>query len=149
MDFTPHVTVAAVAERDGRFLLVEERVNGEVVINQPAGHWEDGETLVDACAREAREETAWEFMPEALIGVYRHIPLDSGETYMRFAFCGRLVGECSDQSLDEGIVRVAWMLRNEVATLDPQQRRSPLVLQCIDDYLAGIRHPLSLLNQFC
>ncbi len=146
MNFQPHVTVAAVAQRDDQFLLVEERVDGLVVFNQPAGHLEDGESLIEACARETREEAGWEFAPEALIGIYRYVPPDSGETYLRFAFCGQLVREYPDAALDDDIIRAVWMRRDEVAALSAQQQRSPLVRQCIDDYLAGLRHPLSLLH---
>ena len=146
MNFRPHITVAAVAQHEKRFLLVEERVEGIIVLNQPAGHLEDGESLMEACARETYEEAGWEFAPEALIGVYRYVPPESGETYLRFAFSGKLAREDPDAMLDDGIIRTVWMRRDEIAALKPQQRRSPLVLQCVDDYLAGIRHPLSLLN---
>lgn len=146
MDWTPHLTVAAIAERDGRFLLVEEQVNGETVINQPAGHLDPDESLVQGCAREALEETAWEFMPEALVGIYQYQVPDSSHMYLRFGFCGRLIREYPDRELDDTILRTVWMTRDEIATLEENRRRSPMVLQCVDDYLAGARHPLSLIS---
>lgn len=146
MDWTPHLTVAAVAEREGRFLLVEERVNGETVINQPAGHLDANETLMQGCAREMLEEAAWDFNPEALVGVYQYLPPDSPHMYLRFAFCGRLIQEYPDRELDDTIIRTVWMTRDEIAALAEHRRRSPMVLQCVDDYLAGIRHPLSLIS---
>lgn len=143
--WTQHLTVAAVAERGGRFLLVEERARGAAVINQPAGHVEGGETLPAACAREVLEETAWEFAPEALLGVYRHRPENQPHIYLRFAFCGRLTRQ-RDRPLDDAILRVLWLGRDELAALDRARLRSPMVLDCIDDYRAGVRHPLSLLR---
>lgn len=146
MVWTPHLTVAAIAERDGKFLLVEERAGDAQVINQPAGHLDAGETLAQGCAREVREETAWEFRPEALIGIYQFQPPDSPHMYLRFAFCGQLLREHAGRTLDAPIIRTLWMTRSEVAALEPARRRSPMVLQGIDDYLAGVRHPLSLLH---
>ena len=140
-----HLTVAAVVERGGRFLLVEERVRDAAVINQPAGHVENGETLVAACAREVLEETAWEFVPEALLGVYQHRPAGRAHSYLRFAFCGRLEREL-DRPLDGAILRALWLGRDELAALGAARLRSPMVLACVDDYCAGIRHPLSLLR---
>ena len=143
--WTQHLTVAAVVERDGRFLLVEERAHGAAVINQPAGHVEGDEMLPAACAREVLEETAWEFAPEALLGVYQYRPENQAHSYLRFAFCGRLTRE-HDRPLDDAILRVLWLGRDELAALDRARLRSPMVLACIDDYCAGIRHPLSLLR---
>ncbi len=145
MVWKPDVTVAAVAERDGRFLLVEERASGRVVVNQPAGHLEDGETFLDAVARETLEETAWVFRPQAIVGVYVWRPQPAGRTFLRIAFCGDLVAHDPTRTLDRGIVRTRWLDRAQI--LAPQVRlRSPLVLQCVDDYLAGNRHPLDLIR---
>ena len=140
-----HLTVAAVVERGGRFLLVEERVRGAAVINQPAGHVEAGEALLAACAREVLEETAWEFAPEALLGVYHYRPAAQADSYLRFAFCGRLARRL-DRPLDRAILRTLWLGRDELAALDPARLRSPMVRDCVDDYCAGVRHPLSLLR---
>ena len=146
MEWTPHLTVAAIAEQDGRFLLVEEEVGGETVVNQPAGHLDGDESLVQGCAREILEEVAWEFKPEALVGIYQYPLPDSPHVYLRFAFCGRLVREHPDRELDDAIIRTLWMTRDEIAALGENRRRSPMVLQCVDDYLAGARHPLSLIS---
>lgn len=142
----PSVTVAAIIERDQQFLLVEEETSDGIRFNQPAGHLDPGESLVEAVAREALEETAHEFTPESLVGVYmsRYKSNRTNEdvTYLRFTFAGTL-GVAHDRPLDEGILRTVWMSRDElVACRD--KHRSPLVLQCVDDYLAGRRYPLSL-----
>jgi ADP-ribose pyrophosphatase YjhB (NUDIX family) len=141
----PNVTVAALIERDGRFLLVEEETDDGLRFNQPAGHLDQGESLVNACAREALEETAWSFRPTALVGVYQW-PRPQGDiTYLRFAFCGRLGAHDPTRTLDDGIVRTVWMTPEEVRA-SVTRHRSPLVLQCIEDYLAGVRYPLSVIH---
>jgi 8-oxo-dGTP pyrophosphatase MutT (NUDIX family) len=145
MVWKPDVTVAAVAERDGRFLLVEERASGRVVLNQPAGHLEDGETFLDAVVRETLEETAWDFRPRAIVGVYVWRPEHLSRTFLRIAFCGELLAHHPARNLDHGILQTRWLTRDDI--LEPRTRlRSPLVLQCVDDYLAGTRHPLSLIS---
>ncbi|MEW7982957.1 MAG: NUDIX hydrolase [gamma proteobacterium symbiont of Phacoides pectinatus] len=147
MTWFPHTTVAAVVERDGRFLMVEERdQRGAIVFNQPAGHLKEHETLLQAIAREVREETAWGFLASTLIGVYQwQVPPD-GATYQRFCFAGACHDHRPDQPLDEGIPAARWMSRAELAGRSAQLR-SPIVLACIDDYLAGHRYPLDLLKQ--
>ena len=135
----PEITVAAVTETDGRFLVVEERIEHRLVINQPAGHVEPGETLLEAVIREVREETAWRFTASELLGVYLWRHPGTGRTTKRFAFTGA-VSDHSDQKLDHGIVGTHWMTRAE---LERRVLRSPLVLRCIDDYLAGRRQPLA------
>ncbi len=145
MVWKPDVTVAAVAERDGRFLVVEERAGGRVVINQPAGHLEDGESFVEAVVRETLEETAWSFAPQAIVGVYVWRPGPPGRTFLRVAFCGELLSHEADRPLDRGILRTRWLTRDELG-LPRTRTRSPLVLQCVDDYLAGARHPLTLIS---
>jgi 8-oxo-dGTP pyrophosphatase MutT (NUDIX family) len=143
----PHVTVAAVVERGGRFLLVEERVDGAVRINQPAGHLEFGETLAQAVARETLEETRHDFTPHALIGAYLLPtgPDASSITYLRMAFTGTLGAEHSERPLEDGIERILWLTREEIAARGALMR-SPLVLRCVDDYLAGRRAGLDLLH---
>ncbi len=144
----PSVTVAAVIERAGLFLLVEEETSEGVRLNQPAGHLDPHESLEQAVVRETLEETAHEFTPSALVGMYmsRYQSLRSGldVTYLRFTFCGE-VGQLHDRPLDHGIIRTLWMSRSEMAAC-PERHRSPLVLQCVDDYLAGKRTPLALLH---
>jgi NADH pyrophosphatase NudC (nudix superfamily) len=137
----PEVTVAAITESDGRFLVVEERINQRLVFNQPAGHVEHGESLLTAVIREVREETAWRFEPASLVGVYLWRSPESGVTTMRFAFCGSVDDHQAAQPLDHGIIGTHWLSR---ADLQQRERRlrSPLVLRCIEDYLGGKRKPL-------
>ncbi len=142
----PSVTVAAIIERDGRFLLVEEETSHGLKLNNPAGHLDPGESPAEGCAREALEETTWHFRATALVGVYmsRFIKKSSGEdiTYLRFAFCGELGAQDPTRELDEGIVRTLWMTADEIRA-NAERLRSPLVLRCVEDYLAGKRYPLS------
>lgn len=140
-----HVTVAAVSERNGRFLIVEETIEGHMRLNQPAGHLEVGESLHQAVIRETLEETACTFIPEALVGVYLWKKPDLDLTYLRVAFCGAMSEPNINQQLDAGIERAIWLQRNELLQRESEWR-SPLVLRCIDDYLAGQRYPLSLLT---
>lgn len=143
----PSVTVAAIIERDGKFLLVEEETSDGIRFNQPAGHLDPNESLIEAVARETLEEAAHEFVPTALIGMYmsRYISSRTGleVTYLRFAFSGNLGSEV-DRPLDHGILRTVWMTREEMLACE-EKHRSPLVLRCVDDYLAGKRAPLSLI----
>jgi 8-oxo-dGTP pyrophosphatase MutT (NUDIX family) len=145
MVWKPDVTVAAVVERDGRFLLVEERASGRVVINQPAGHLESGETFAAAVSRETLEETGWTFVPSAVIGVYVWQPAHLTRTFLRVAFSGTLEAHDPQRPLDHGILRTRWLDREQLLALQPRLR-SPLVMQCVDDYLAGTRYPLALLS---
>jgi len=142
----PHVTVAAIAERDGAYLLVEELNSlGEKVINQPAGHLEEGESLVEACIRETMEETGWMFKPEALVGIYRWISPRDGETFLRYTFSGQLGEQISPEPLDGAILRTRWLSLEQLEN-SSHQLRCVLVTRCIDDYLNGARYPLTLLN---
>jgi 8-oxo-dGTP pyrophosphatase MutT (NUDIX family) len=141
MPLNPEVTVAAVVVRDGRFLLVEERIQGRLVLNQPAGHLEDRETLVEAAVRETREETAWRFHPGALVGTYLWRNPSNGRSFLRFAFCGEVDDHQPQQPLDKGIVRTLWLSRDELQA-QPARLRSPLVMRCIEDFLQGRRQPL-------
>lgn len=138
------LTVAAVAERDGRFLLVQERAARRIVLNQPAGHLEAGESLVDAVIRETREETGRDFTPESVTGLYLWRG-PGGRTVLRIAFAGRVGEQDEGAVLDRPIIRTVWLDR-EQAIARSAEMRSPLVLHCIDDYLRGVRHPLALLN---
>ena len=147
MIWKPNVTVAAVVERDGRFLLVEEQTERGLLFNQPAGHLEADESIVAAAARETLEETAWEFSPRHLVGVYRWRPSGSDVTYLRFAFSGVLGTHHADRALDEGIVRTVWLSPDEIRN-GRDRHRSPLVVRCMEDYLAGIRAPLDLLVDY-
>lgn len=137
----PEVTVAAVVEREGRFLVVEERINGRLVLNQPAGHVEDRETLLEAVIRETREEAAWQFTPAHLLGVYLWRNARTGRSTLRIAFSGAVSDHDPHAPLDRGIVGTHWMARDEL-DLAHARLRSPLVLRCIDDHLAGRRLPL-------
>ena len=145
--WNPSVTVAAVMERGGRFCLVEEEVDGQLVYNQPAGHWERDETLADACAREALEETAHRFRPTHLLGVYRWHYAPKDVTFLRFAFIGDVLGEERGRALDKEIRRALWLTLDEIRALAPRHR-SPLVLACIEDCLAGRRFPLDVLQHY-
>ncbi len=144
----PGVTVAAVVEKDGRFLMVEEETNDGLKLNQPAGHLDPGETPAQGCAREALEESAYEFEPTALLGMYlaRSRKNSTGEdrTYLRLAFRGELGVHHPHRALDKGIVRALWMTPDEIrASVD--RHRSPLVLRCVEDYLSGVSYPLSVI----
>ncbi len=145
MIWSPHVTVAAVVQQSGRFLLVEETVDNGIALNQPAGHLEENETLLQAVVRETLEETAWHFRPEALLGVYRWLSPRNQVTYLRFAFTGTLLRHEPERPLDHGILRTLW-LTHEAIRQSVASHRSPQVLRCVDDYLSGVRYPLSSLR---
>jgi 8-oxo-dGTP pyrophosphatase MutT (NUDIX family) len=142
----PDLTVAAVVERDGRFLLVEERVSNRMVFNQPAGHVEKGEQFVEAVVRETLEETAWAFHPEALVGIYFWEQPEQSKCFLRAAFCGRVSSHDPTRRLDRGIERALWMSREQIVARSARLR-SPMVLGCIDDYLDGARYPLDVIKR--
>lgn len=144
MSWRPDLTVAAVAQRDGRFLVVEEEIRGERVFNQPAGHVEDGESIIDAVVREAFEETAWRFTPTGLLGIYLWRNDDDGRSTLRVAIHGEVDRHDPASALDVGIVRAHWLTREELAARHASLR-SPLVMRCVDDCLAGMRHDLAAL----
>ncbi len=143
----PSVTVAAIIEQSGQFLLVEEHTPEGIKLNNPAGHLDPGESLAEACAREALEETTHLFRPTALLGIYqsRFQRPTTGEdiSYLRFAFCGELGAQQVGRSLDQGIIRTVWLSPDEIRA-SHAQHRSPMVLRCLEDYLAGHRFPLSM-----
>ena len=147
MIWKPNTTVAAIIEQDGRFLMVEENTNEGVRINQPAGHLEDGESLFDGVVREAFEETAYEFTPTALLGIYHWQRPSKDISYLRFAFIGKLGKHHADQKLDDGIIRAVWMTHEELKA-SQAIHRSPQVLKCVEDYLAGQQFPLSVITHF-
>ena len=141
----PRVTVAAIIERDQRFLMIEENASGRLVLNQPAGHVEAGETLEAAVARETLEESAWHFRPTALVGIYLWNNPLNGRTFLRAAYTGIPLGHEPGVALDDGIVRSLWMTRDEIEAA-AGRLRSPLVLGCVEDYLAGRRYPLHVVS---
>ncbi len=147
MIWKPNVTVAAVVERDGKFLLVEEETEAGLAFNQPAGHLECGESLIDAVIREALEETAYHFKPTHLVGIYNWRQAERDITYLRFAFGGELRGFEAGRPLDAGIVAARWLTLDEIRQSRPRHR-SPLVLRCIEDSLAGKRAPLELITHY-
>ncbi len=141
----PNVTVAAVVERNGAFFLVEEQTEDGIRYNQPAGHLEAGESLIEAVIRETLEESACDFRPEALLGIYQYRQASSDVAYLRFAFTGTLSEPHPGRALDTGILRALWMPAEEIRACR-DRHRSPLLMQCIDDYIGGRRHPLQLLH---
>ncbi len=147
MIWKPNVTVAAVIERDGQFLLVEEETPQGVRFNQPAGHLEAGESLLAAVTREVLEESAYSFTPQHLLGIYCWHSPESDTTYLRFAFAGAITGHNPDRLLDSGILQAVWLTPAEIRAIQARHR-SPLVLRCIEDYLAGKRYPLDLVVHY-
>ena len=150
----PSATVAAVIEHHGKFLLVEEHTPEGLRLNNPAGHLDPGESPQDACARETLEETAYAFTPTALVGIYLSRferapsaarPKGEDITYLRFAFCGQLGALQAGRRLDYGIVRTLWLTADEIRASHALHRR-PLLVQCMEDYLAGKRYPLELVT---
>jgi len=144
MPAQPIISVATVVERDGVFLFVEETVKSRLVINQPAGRLEAGESLVNAAVREALEETGWHVEPLGLVGIYRWTSEREDKAYVRVCFFGRALQHDAQRPLDRGIERVVWL--DHAALLQrTHDLRTPLVMRCVDDYLAGRRFPLDLL----
>ena len=141
----PNATVAAIVEQDGLFLLVEEETSRGNRFNQPAGHLEDGETIVHAVIRETLEETAYEFIPEALLGIYHWRHEHNETTYLRFAFIGSVGNHYPEQVLDDGIIRAVWMSIDEIREKQALMR-SDQVLTCFEDYLAGKQYPLAAIT---
>lgn len=140
------ITVAALIEQNDRYLLVEEKAGGRVVINQPAGHLEPDETLIEAVVRETFEETGYRFEPDAVLGLYHWYSEADDLTFLRAAFCGDARAPQSTPMLDEGIIATHWLTREEILARE-QSLRSPMVLRCIDDYRSGTRYSLSCLAE--
>lgn len=149
MIWKPNVTVAAVVEHDGKYLLVEEEpeAGAGLFLNQPAGHLDPGESIIQGAIRETLEETAYTFVPEYLVGIYQWHSHRIDTTYIRFAFGGHVTHHDLDRVLDTGILQASWYSLDEVNQMI-QQHRSPLVMQCIRDHLAGKRYPLELLTHY-
>ncbi|MBU2955474.1 NUDIX hydrolase [Marinobacter sp. F3R08] len=143
MTWTPHATVAVIVEDDaGRYLMVEEISGGRVVFNQPAGHVEENEAILEAVRREALEETGWEIEPVHFLGIYTYKSPANGVTYYRFCYAARAHSRVTD-TLDEGIISAHWLTFDEIRGLGAKLR-SPLVLQCIEDYRNGRKYPLEV-----
>ena len=140
------MTVAAVIERGGKFLFVEEAIDGRRVLNQPAGHLDPGESLIAACSREVTEETAHEFTPTALVGIYRWHYAAKDVTFLRFCFSGNAGFFDSTKKLDKEILALHWLSPEELKKRK-SEHRSPLVQKCVEDFLAGARHPLDLFSR--
>jgi ADP-ribose pyrophosphatase YjhB (NUDIX family) len=147
MVWKPHVTVAAVIEQNNRFLLVEETTSNGIAFNQPAGHLEAGESLLAAIRREVREETAWQFEPQALVAVQLWRKNPDFPSFLRFCFTGEVHSHDPNQALDTGIIATHWLSAAEIAQR-ADRLRSHLVWRCIDEYRQGSRYPLSLLQTF-
>lgn len=145
MQWMPHATVAAIVEDHGKFLLVEEITDRGNRFNQPAGHLEDNETLIEAVIRETLEETAYSFKPESLLGIYHWRHEHNDTTYLRFAYIGSVSNHQPNLALDEGIVRAVWMTAEEMRD-NAMLMRSPQVLRCVEDYLIGQQFPLSVVT---
>lgn len=137
-----HIVVATVVERDGRYLFVEERIAGATVLNQPAGHWEEGETLFEAAVRETLEETGWDVRLDALLGLYEFRPPELDYGFLRVAFLATALAHYAGRPLDEGIEGAVWLTADELRA-DTARHRSPMVQACVDDARAGVRLPLT------
>ncbi len=145
MQQLPHVTVATIVERDGKFLMVQEKSDGQLVYNQPAGHVEPSESLFDAAFRETLEETAWRTKLEKFLGVYQYTSPANGVTYIRHCFIASPIDPQTDQPLDADIVQALWMSLDQLESCAPEELRSPLVLEVIRDYLQGKAFPLDVI----
>ena len=145
MRWSPHITVAAVLEKDQQFLFVQENIADKRVINQPAGHLEDNETLLQATCREVLEETGWYYQPTSLVGIYHWKSPNDAETFIRFCFTGYLIEHDASRELDNVIEQVLWLSMDEVQKRK-HEMRSPLVTRCVEDYQSGSRIDLSVLN---
>ena len=147
MVWKPHVTVAAVIEKDNKFLLVEEQTENGIAFNQPAGHLENGESIITAVKREVNEETAWQFEPVHIIAIQLWRKNPEFPSFLRVCFAGKVHSHNPKQNLDDGIIETHWLNREQIAE-KKLQLRSPLVLKTVDAYLSGECHPLSLLESY-
>jgi len=148
MIWTPHLVVSAVIEHEGKFLMVEEQRDGHTVYNQPAGHVENQEAIQDAVIREVKEETAWDFAPEYIVGCYKWRKQNTDTTYIRLCFAGKASNHDPEQALDDGILSANWIPYDDIISMDAQRMRSPMVRQCIDDYRRKIKYPMELITEW-
>jgi ADP-ribose pyrophosphatase YjhB (NUDIX family) len=146
MVWKPRVVVAAVLERDGKYLVVEEKVDNENVINQPAGHLEANETIIDAVKRETLEETGWKFEPTHIVGIMHLLNEDTKRIFIRFTFTGNLIEKVPGYKLDPDILGTKWMSYNEIKSQHKNAWRSPLVMRSLDEYRAGKRYPMDIIH---
>lgn len=144
-DFLPHITVACIIEQNNRFLLVEEHAEGLVVLNQPAGHLDPCETLIQAAEREVWEETGWRVKVDAIVGLYLYTSPHNQVTYHRICFAATPISHEPNKPLDPNIIQACWLTYAELAA-QTTQHRSPMVMTCLEDYLAGKRYPLTLIK---
>ena len=145
MTWTPHATVATIVEQNGRYLLVEEVVDGKTVLNQPAGHIEENESILEAALRETLEETGWHVELTDLVGIYNY-SAPNGVTYYRFSFAAKAIELDANAQLDNGIIGPVWLNLEELEARRSQWR-SPMVKRCIEDFAAGKRYPLDLIYE--
>lgn len=146
MTWTPHATVATIVEKDGKFLFVEELADGARVINQPAGHIEDNESIAQAALRETLEETGWHVELKHLVGIYTYRAPHNGVTYYRFCFACKALTAVEGYALDTDILSAQWLSYDEVAA-KAEMHRSPLLMKCLDDYLAGKQAPMDFIYE--
>ncbi len=145
MEWQPHITVATIVEDQGRFLFVEELKHGRAVLNQPAGHLDPNESLLDAAVRETLEETGWDIELTAVIGIYLYTAPSNGVTYQRVCFAGKPIKHHPERALDDGIIAARWLTRDELLA-QREHWRSELIGQCLDDYSSGRLHSLELIR---
>ena len=145
MEWQPHITVATIVEDQGRFLFVEELKHGRAVLNQPAGHLDPNESLLDAAVRETLEETGWDIELTAVIGIYLYTAPSNGVTYQRVCFAGKPIKHHPERALDDGIIAARWLTRDELLA-QREHWRSELIGQCLDDYSSGCLHSLELIR---
>ena len=141
----PHITVATIVERDGKFLMVRENSGGRLVYNQPAGHVEPSESLFDAALRETLEETAWRVELKQLLGIYQYTSAENGITYIRHCFVDKAIEPRTGRNLDPDILEAKWLTLKELEDFE-SELRSPLVLKVIRDYLSGVNFPLHVVQ---
>ncbi len=146
MIWTPHATVATIVEKDGRFLFVDEIADGQRVLNQPAGHVDEREAIMHAAVRETREETGWEVEITHLVGIYTYTAPHNQVTYYRFCYGARPLYQIPDAQLDHDIIGPVWLTLDELKKR-PEQWRSPLVVKCVEDFVAGKAYPLDLVYE--